>query len=255
MTRKGSLRTAIVSVGVLLVAAAVLIAPLFRPNMSVYVIIVALGFAVALQKYVASFAGYFVLRISKLFAVGDRIRMGQLNIKGDVRHIGLLHFVLDEVGEGDKSGGELTGRVLHVPNHVVLDQPVLNFSQDFTVEGKFIACDYVFDEVRIPLPQGVTLPAARKYLEQIMAEEDLVHIEEAKAAYGKDRPNFLYEANHSPRVRVFADGACTWLVGRFVAPVRLRNDLRSAITIRFLEGMGAVPGNPMPVDRVLDPGV
>jgi small-conductance mechanosensitive channel len=253
MMRKNSLGTTIVSVCVLLLVAGILIAPLFHPNMSMYVIIVALGFALALQKYVASFAGFFVLRISKLFAVGDRIRMGQLNIKGDVRRIGLLHFVLDEVGEGDKSGGELTGRVLHIPNHVVLDQPVLNFSQDFTADGKFIACEYVFDEVRIPLPQGMSLPAARRSLEQILSQEDHIFIEKAKNSFGKDSPNFLHEANQSPRVMVFVDGAYTWLVGRFVAPVRLRNGLRSAITVKFLEGAGAEMNHSMPLSQTPEP--
>ena len=238
-SRKVPLATTLVSILVLALVAGILIIPLFRPNMAMYVTIVALGLAVALQKYVASFAGYFVLRISKLFAVGDRVRLGQLNIKGDVRRIGLLHFVLDEVGEGDKSGGELTGRVLHIPNHVVLDQPVLNFSQDFTTDGRFIACEYVFDEVRIPLPDGIGLVKARNILEKILHEEDRVFVEKAKDSFGRNSPNFLHEATQSPRVMVFVDGSHTWLVGRVVTPVRVRNDLKSSILIRFMESIEA----------------
>lgn len=237
--RGTSLRTTVASICVILLVVGILIIPLFRPSLAMYITIVALGFALALQKYVASFAGYFVLRVSKVFAVGDRIRMGQEGMKGDVRRIGLLHFVLDEVGEGDKSGGELTGRVMHIPNHVVLDQPVLNFSQDFTSDGKFIACEYVFDEVRIPLPNGVGVTKARNLLERILYQEDQIFVEKAKESFGNNSPNFLHEAAMSPRVRVFVDGAHTWLVGRVVTPVRVRNDLKSSVMIRFMEAIEA----------------
>ncbi|HJX70080.1 MAG TPA: mechanosensitive ion channel domain-containing protein [Dehalococcoidia bacterium] len=233
-------RTTIATViGILVIALVfgVLIMPVFRPNLAVYVTVVALSFAVALQRYVASFAGYFVLRFSKLFTVGDRIRVGNLNIKGDVHHIGLLHFTLDEVGEGERSGGELTGRILHIPNHVVLDQHVLNYSQGFTTKGKFISCNYVFDEVRVPLSKGVKVDRGRTLLEEILRQEDHAFVEKAKESFGKDIPNFFEEATHSPRVMIFTDTSNIWLVGRFVAPIRGRNYLRSLITIRFLEAM------------------
>lgn len=231
--RRFSLGTTTLSVVVLLLFIGVLLIPLFQPNLGVYVTLVAIGLALALQKYVASFAGHFVLRLSRLFSEGDRIRIG--GYKGDVRHIGLLHFVLDEVGEGEKSGGELTGRVVHVPNHVVLEQPVLNFSQDFSVRGRFVCCEYMFDEARIPLPSGMGVREGCDLLAGILREEDSHYIEEARIAFGKDTPNFLPEVEQSPRVMVFADTGHTWLVGRFVAPVRGRNALRSLITQRFLE--------------------
>jgi small-conductance mechanosensitive channel len=224
------------AVAVLAFLLGVLLIPVFRPDLTVYVTVAALGFAVALQKYVTSFAGYFVLRLSRLFDVGDRVRIG--NSKGDVRHLGLLHFILDEVGEGEKFGGERTGRILHVPNHVVLDQPVLNFSQAFSLGGRFLDCPYMFDEVRIPVPHGVEVGIARRRLEEVLVQEDLPVLNKAKEVYGRDIPNFLQEAEHSPRVMVFADEKHVWLVGRFVAPVRERNDLKSTVTLRFLEAVG-----------------
>ncbi|MDD4984261.1 MAG: mechanosensitive ion channel [Dehalococcoidales bacterium] len=73
-----STRWTTLGIGVLAVAlgAGILVMPLFRPTMAVYVTLVTLSLTLALQKYVASFAGYFVLRFSKLFRVGDRIRIG-----------------------------------------------------------------------------------------------------------------------------------------------------------------------------------
>lgn len=225
----------LIAISIVAFSFGVLLIPIFQPSLGVYVSVAAVGLAVALQKYVASFAGYFVLRLSRLFDVGDRIRIG--NIKGDVRHIGLLHFILDEVGEGEKFGGELTGRILHIPNHIVLDQPVLNFSQNFSIRGQMLLCDYMFDEVSMPLPAGVKADCARGLLEEILQLEDRSFVEKAKEMYGEDRPNFLEEAIHSPRVMVFLDAQHVWLVGKYVAPVRGRNDFKSLITLRFLEAL------------------
>jgi small-conductance mechanosensitive channel len=219
----------------LLLVSAVAVIPIYRPQLAVYVTLLALSLMVALQKYASSFVGYFVLRFSRLFDVGDRIRIGEL--KGDVTHIGFLHFLLDEVGEGEKFGGELTGRILHIPNHTVLDLPVLNFSQNFTIHGRFLSCAYMFDEVSFPVPPGVQVRLARKLLEDILRQEDRVSRQEAERIYASETPTFLEEADHLPRVMVFMEGDRTVLVGKFVAPVRGRNDLKSTITLRFLEEM------------------
>ena len=87
--------------------------------------------------------------LSGIYDQGDRIRIG--NIKGDVRRIGILHTSLDEVGEDEKLGGELTGRLLHVPNLLILDQPVLNYSKGCSVDYRTISSEYMFDEVRVPI--------------------------------------------------------------------------------------------------------
>ncbi len=220
---------------VLVVVCAVAVIPIYRPQLAVYVTLLALASMVALQKYVASFVGYFVLRFSRLFDVGDRIRIGTL--KGDVTHIGFLHFLLDEVGEGPKFGGELTGRILHIPNHTVLDQSVLNFSQNYTVQGRFLACSFMFDEVSIPVPAGVQVRLARGILEDILRQEDRPFRQEAERIYASDAPTFLEAEDQHPRVMVFIEGDKTVLVGKFVAPVRSRNDLKSTITLLFLEEM------------------
>ena len=109
---------------------------------AIYSSIIAIGLALALQKYVASYFGYFLISFSQIFKIGDRIRIG--NIKGDVKRIGLFHFMLEEVGEDEKLGGELTGRLFHIPNLMVLDQAVLNYSKDYSRRGQ-IHSDYIFD--------------------------------------------------------------------------------------------------------------
>src|ERR1700726_1329196 len=58
--------------------------------------VVSAGVAVALQDVLASFAGAFSIGFSKLYAVGDRVQIG--DTRGDVIDIGLLRTTLLETG-------------------------------------------------------------------------------------------------------------------------------------------------------------
>ncbi|MBI2164929.1 MAG: mechanosensitive ion channel [Chloroflexi bacterium] len=204
---------------------------LFR-ELTIYISVVAVGLALALQKYVASFFGYFVIRYARVFSIGDRIRIG--SIKGDVRRIGLLHTILEEVGEDEKLGGELTGRILHIPNLIILDQPVLNYSKDYSVKDRLIQSDYIFDEVRIPITSDSDVEQAKALLEDILKREDQAHVEKAAALFGDSYPNFMKEVRSDPRVLVHVEPKQIWLKGKFVTPVRGRNDLRTRICLEFL---------------------
>ena len=200
---------------------------------SVYVSVMAVGLALALQKYVASYFSFFVINLSRLFSPGDRIRIG--NIKGDVKKLGLFHFILDEVGEDEKLGGELTGRTFHIPNLIVLDQPVLNYSKNFSVKDRPIKCDLIFDEVRIPVTSQSDLRQAVQLLGDIITDEDKVYLAQAKETFGSDYPNFVREAEVGPRIILHVDSQRVWLKGKFVTPYETRNQLKTQIYLRFIE--------------------
>jgi small-conductance mechanosensitive channel len=221
--------TTVTIVALLILIAATVVAAIYVPQVAIYVPIIALGLALALQKYTASFIAFFVISFTRIFEIGDRIRIG--NVKGDVRHLGLIHVILEEVGEDEKLGGELTGRLLYVPNLIILDQPVLNYSK-----GHFEAIpgDYVFDEVRIPITTDSNVEKASDILEDIVKKLDEPHIIEARKMFNKGFPRFLEEATSNPRVLVHVEPQRIWIKGKFVAPVKSRNDLRSDILLHFL---------------------
>ncbi len=226
--------TAIVILAVVAtLVAATVVAAIYVPQVAIWVPIITLGLALALQKYTASFLAYFVITFSGIYGVGDRIRIN--NVKGDVRKVGLLHTTLEEVGEDEKLGGELTGRLLHVPNMLILDQPVLNYSKDYSVHSEAISSDYMFDEVRIPLTTDSNVEKASKLLEDILKSQDEVYLSEAGRVFQKDYPQFLNEATNSPRVLIHVEPQHIWIKGKFVAPLRGRNDLRSSILLQFLK--------------------
>jgi small-conductance mechanosensitive channel len=235
----GQLRTIFAFLLLFGIFAGIALAMRYSDKIALAVPIIALGLAFALQKYVASFFGYFHILISGIYRPGDRIRIG--NIKGDVRWVGLIHTTLEEVGEDEKLGGEITGRILHVPNLIILDQPVLNYSKDCSVRDKRIASDYMFDEVRIPISVDSNVNRASGLLEEILKSEDEVYLDEARRVFREGYPKFLDEAMSGTRVLVHLEPECVWIKGKFVAPVRQRNQLRSRVITRFLEEARACP--------------
>jgi small-conductance mechanosensitive channel len=223
---------AAIFVFIIIIGISVIVA-IYVPQMAIYIPIATVGVALALQKYIASFAAYFVIIFSRIYDIGDRIRIG--NIKGDVRSISWLHTTLEEVGEDEKLGGELTGRLLHVPNLIILDSPVLNYTKDYTTNYKAVSSDYMFDEVRIPITPVSNVEKATQILENILKERDEVHIKGARQTFLNGYPKFLGEAISGPRVIIHIEPQRIWIKGKFVTPVRGRNELRSLIIMEFIK--------------------
>jgi small-conductance mechanosensitive channel len=90
--------------------------------------VVGAGVAVALQDVLASIAGAFSIGFSKLYAVGDRVQIG--DTRGDVIDIGLLRTTLMETGNR-VSRDLYNGRIVRIPNSTVLKGSVFNYSQGF----------------------------------------------------------------------------------------------------------------------------
>ncbi len=227
------MKTKALAITIAVSALALVIAVAFISNLAIYISIIAIGLALALQKYVASYFGYFIIVFSNMLHVGDRIRIG--SYKGDVRHIGIFYLTLDEVGEDEKLGGELTGKILHIPNLLLLDQPVLNFSKGCVKGNKTMQCDYIFDEIRIPISSDSDITLAASLLEDIINSEDEEYLRQSKVVFAEDYPSFLREAETDRRVLIHVEPDKIWLKGKFVAPYRIRNDLRTRMYMRFIE--------------------
>jgi small-conductance mechanosensitive channel len=227
------MKSRILAISTALLAIGLMVAIAFFSNLAIYISIIAIGLALALQKYVASYFGYFIIVFSNMLHEGDRIRID--SYKGDVRHIGVFYLTLDEVGEDEKLGGELTGKILHVPNLIVLDKPVLNFSKGYEKECKILQCDYIFDEIRIPIASNSDVALAVNILEEVIDAEDQEYLKESKEAFVKNYPTFLREAETNRRVLIHVEENRIWLKGKFVVPYRVRNELRTKMYLKFIE--------------------
>ncbi len=99
--------------------------------------IVSAGIAIALKDTLANIAGWVFIVWRRPFSVGDRVEIGKLI--GDVIDIRVFQFSLLEVG-GWVDADQSTGRVLHVPNGLLMTTPLANYGAGF---------EYIWNEIPV----------------------------------------------------------------------------------------------------------
>jgi small-conductance mechanosensitive channel len=136
------------------------------------------GVAVALQDVLASIAGAFSIGFSKLYAVGDRVQIG--DTRGDVIDIGLLRTTLMETGNW-VSKDFYNGRIVRIPNSTVLKGSVFNYSQGF---------QFIWDEIKVTLTAASDCLLAKQVLLRIAKEAVGGYIVEAQTSWKIVSDNF-----------------------------------------------------------------
>lgn len=112
------------------------------------------GIAIALKDLFVNLAGWLFILWRRPFEVGDRVEIGEF--AGDVIDVRIFQFSLMEIGrwvEADQS----TGRVLHVPNGVVLSSVTANYTKGF---------EYIWNEI----PVVVTFESDWRKAKQLLRE-------------------------------------------------------------------------------------
>jgi len=107
------------------------------PSLVTYLGLVSAGIAIALKDLIVSLAGWMFLIWRRPFSVGDRIQIGKY--VGDVIDLRIFKFSLLEIGnwvDADQS----TGRILHLPNLMVLTETIANYSKGF---------QYIWNEISV----------------------------------------------------------------------------------------------------------
>lgn len=86
--------------------------------------LVSAGLVVTNKEIIMNFVGWLVITWRGLFAEDDLIQIQQY--KGYVQRIGILYITLYEVSEPSSN---ITGRIIRVPNGLVSNNALINFSQ------------------------------------------------------------------------------------------------------------------------------
>jgi small-conductance mechanosensitive channel len=136
------------------------------------------GVAVALQDVLASIAGAFSIGFSKLYAVGDRVQIG--DIRGDVIDIGLLRTTLMETGNW-VSKDLYNGRIVRIPNSAVLKGSVFNYSQGF---------QFIWDEIKVLFTTDSDCLLAKEVLLRVAKEAVGEYLVEAQTSWKIVSDNF-----------------------------------------------------------------
>src|SRR6202163_1918733 len=133
--------------------------------------VVSAGVAVALQDVLASIAGAFSIGFSKLYTAGDRVQIG--DTRGDVIDIGLLRTTLMEIGNW-VSRDLYSGRIVRIPNSMVLKGTVFNYSQGF---------GFIWDEIKVLFTTTSDCQLAREMLLRVAKEAVGEYLVEARTSW------------------------------------------------------------------------
>ena len=139
------------------------------------------GIVVSLQEVVASVGGWFAIGASRLYAVGDRIQIG--DTKGDVIDISILGTTVLEIGNW-VSRDLHNGRVARIPNYLVLKGPVFNYTQGFR---------FVWDEIKVTLTPESDHNLARTMLLDVARDTVADFMQEAQHAWKRVTDNYRIE--------------------------------------------------------------
>jgi small-conductance mechanosensitive channel len=205
------------------------------------------GVAVALQDMLASIAGAFSIGFSKLYALGDRVQIG--DTRGDVIDIGLLRTTLLETGNW-VSGDLYNGRIVRIPNSTVLKGSVFNYSQGF---------QFIWDEIKVLFTTTSDCQLAREMLLRVAKEAIGEYLVEAQTSWNSMSDNYR-SANPplSPTVALVVNAGRLEFTVSYVVDytkrIAMQDQLFTKIVEEIANGKGRLQWASPPGPTVSQPG-
>lgn len=186
------------------------------------------GLAIALRDPVTDMAGWLFLIWRKPFKVGDRIEIG--SNKGDVIDIRFFKFTILEIGNwvhADQS----TGRVIHIPNHLIFSDSISNYTSDF---------EFIWNEIEIVFTFESNWRKAKKMLETITEDHLKEYVNDAEQQVRHATKSYLIRyRNLTPIVYTEVVGDGIKLTIRHLSNPRRRRGINQMIWEDILDGVAA----------------
>lgn len=183
--------------------------------------IIAAALTISQKESIMNLTGGLFIIWRSLFAVGDRIQIGEF--RGDVVGNGIFYFILLEVGDADGSN-QSTGRILRIPNGLVLNNPIVNYTQYFS---------YIWREISVVIQPGGNREKAMDILQAIVEKHGRKFIAPARKAVQKTQKKEAIIFRHfSPKVYMtvqMEQPAGIRLTARFICEVRATRDTEMEI--------------------------
>ncbi len=182
------------------------------------------GVAIALKDPVTDLAAWLFIIWRKPFDVGDRIELD--NARGDVIDVRPFKFTILEIGnwvDADQS----TGRVIHIPNHLVFTGQLANYTSDFK---------FIWNEIQVLVTFESDWKKAKGILQTVIRAVSKEFIEEAKKQIAKASKSYLIEYRYlTPIVYTDVKNSGINLTVRYLTDPRRRRGTSQRIWEEILE--------------------
>lgn len=194
--------------------------------------IIAAGLTISMKEVLLNLAGMFAILWRNIFVVGDRVEVAQH--KGDVVGIGVFYFSLMEVGEW-VDAEQSTGRMIKIPNAMILSNPVINYTKGFPV---------IWDELSICITPQSDWKTARDIMQSIAerTSEDLSDFVQRELKHSEDE--LIHFQYLKPKVYMKPDQAIMsgiLLTLRYLCEPRKRRDTENMLWEVILAEFEAAP--------------
>jgi small-conductance mechanosensitive channel len=182
-------------------------------------------FAIGMRDLIANVVGWMIIASHKGFQTGDRIEVG--DIIGDVIDIGLIRTTIAEIGNWEEQGEQSTGRLVSVPNSVILTKNIINYNRGF---------DTMWNEIEIM----ITFESNWEKAEHILAEIANYDFEKRRDGFAEKmrivKRDFMVTYNYiSPKVYVTIVDSGVRLVVRHMVYIRERRIVSDELSRNILK--------------------
>lgn len=186
---------------------------------------------IVLQKPLLNAVGWMVITANQTYRIGDRIAIG--DARGFVTDIRLTHTVMRELG-GLVRGHTFSGRVVIVPNSLIFDQPVFNYTRDvpFLSDEIEVLVTYESD---VELAKQYVLEATKEVVGTFMASRYYMYLRRLEL---RDLEEFVLK---QPELRMSFEDSGVSLQVLYFGPIQGRRRIRSEITERIWRRFAADP--------------
>lgn len=199
-------------------------------SLAVYAGLFSAGLAIALKDVVANAAAWFFIVSRRPFTVGDRIQIGEYS--GDVIDIRFFQFSLMEVRnwvDADQS----TGRVLHIPNGMLLSAPLANYSRGFR---------YIWNEIPVLVTFESNWRKAKEILQEVAMAHDDERSKRAEKTVKEASKRFMISySTFTPTVYTAVRDSGVLLTIRYLCKPRQRRGTEEAIWEDVLDRFASAP--------------
>ena len=192
--------------------------------------LVSAGIAIALKDTLANIAGWVFIVWRRPFGLGDRVQIGELI--GDVIDIRVFQFSLLEVG-GWVDSDQSTGRVVHVPNGMLMTTPLANYGAGF---------EYIWNEIPVLITFESDWRKAKDILLSIATEHAENLSEKAAERIRETSKRFMiFYQTFTPTVYTSVKDSGVLLTIRYLCRPRVRRGSTQAIWEDVLDRFAAAP--------------
>ncbi|MGC9362658.1 MAG: mechanosensitive ion channel family protein [Candidatus Syntrophosphaera sp.] len=192
--------------------------------------LVSAGLAIALKDLFANLAGWLFIIWRKPFVTGNRIQIGEHS--GDVIDIRPFEFTILEINNWVRAD-QSTGRMIHIPNGMILSTPLSNYDSGFR---------YIWNEIPVLITFESDWKKAKAILEEITSKFAHETTDKAEREINEISGKFfIYYRNLTPKVYTSVEDSGVLLTIRYLTMIRQRRGTTELIWESILERFAEHP--------------